>query len=143
MHCTRNSNNYFHEHIKPTLGRNLRHHSMKWNNIKVGKMAVFIGILLQMSLNPLDFGGCAAAFCENDQAMSRSTNAEPVTLCGTAFVTCKHMALNRFRQIRAAFHPEDKKQGVGGDKCHQLRCAINKFNEASRKTFHQPSRCML
>jgi hypothetical protein len=138
VHYTRNSNNYFHEMIKPTLGRNLRYHSLKWKNIKVQETAVFIGILLRMSLSPMDYGGYAAAFSEEDQCIRFSDDNDPITLVGTASFIRKYMSLNRFRQIRGCFHPEDKKQGLGGDKCYQLRYAINKFNTAARETFYNP-----
>lgn len=42
------------------------------------------------------------------------------------------MSLNRFKQIRGAFHPEDRKDANGADdKCYQLRTAINELNSAS------------
>ena len=46
----------------------------------------------------------------------------------------KVMSLNRFKQIRAAFHPEVGASSIG-DKCHQLRYAINSLNAASLATF--------
>lgn len=141
VHYTRNSNNYFHEKIKPTLGRNLRYHSIKWKNITVREMHVFFGILLRISLSPFDFGGYASYFSEKDQCFRYSTEADPVTIQGTSSVIAKYMSLNRFRQIRGVFHPEDKKQGYGGDKCYQLRYAINKFNTAAMETFHNPRDC--
>jgi hypothetical protein len=44
------------------------------------------------------------------------------------------MSLYRFKQIRAAFHP-DIGYSKHGDKCHQLRHLLNTLNEASYKTF--------
>jgi Transposase IS4 len=42
------------------------------------------------------------------------------------------MSLNPFKQIRGAFHPEDKSAGNGcDDKCYQVRAAINELNAAS------------
>ena len=45
------------------------------------------------------------------------------------------MKLYSFRQIRGAFHPEDKAASVGGDKSNQLRHAINILNRCSQKNF--------
>jgi hypothetical protein len=41
----------------------------------------------------------------------------------------QYMSEGRFKQIRSAFHPEDKQMAsLGGDKCYQLRRAINNMN---------------
>ena len=48
---------------------------------------------------------------------------------------CK-MSLNRFKQIRGAFHPEDKILGnKDEDKCYQIRSTINEVNAASAANF--------
>lgn len=66
-----NSNQYFHETIKPRLNdRNNRYHGIAWKDIKAGEMYRFLGILLKMSLQPLDGGGYAAYFTK--------TNCTPV-----------------------------------------------------------------
>jgi Transposase IS4 len=44
------------------------------------------------------------------------------------------MTLVRYKQIRSAFHPEDRVAGDGGDKCYQLRHAINTMNTAATNT---------
>ena len=44
------------------------------------------------------------------------------------------MTKHRFKQICAAFRPEVNSTNIG-DKCHQLRHVINKFNQSARKTF--------
>ena len=43
-------------------------------------------------------------------------------------------SVNRFKQIREAYHPEVGASSVG-DKCHKLRFAINSLNAASKATF--------
>ena len=42
----------------------------------------------------------------------------------------KVMTLSRFKQIRATYHPEKDSLSIG-DKCHQLRYALNQFNATS------------
>jgi hypothetical protein len=52
------------------------------------------------------------------------------------------MSLNRFKQIRGAFHPEDKVQGNGGeDKCYQIRASMNELNAASLANFVLEANC--
>jgi hypothetical protein len=48
------------------------------------------------------------------------------------------MKLERFQQIRGAFHPEDKASGLGGDKCYQIRYVINVLNTTAKKAFKVP-----
>jgi len=45
------------------------------------------------------------------------------------------MTLNRFKQIRGAFHPEDKVASLGKDKCYQLRHILNQLNAAALRAF--------
>ena len=44
------------------------------------------------------------------------------------------MSEYRFKQIRAAFHPESGVSSVS-DKCHQLRACINSLNEHAKRAF--------
>ena len=44
------------------------------------------------------------------------------------------MTLRRLKQIRSAFHPEPG-FASDGDKCHQWRYIINKFNDTAMHTF--------
>ena len=44
------------------------------------------------------------------------------------------MTKHRFKQIRAAFRPELNSTNIG-DKCHQIRHVINRFNQCARNTF--------
>ena len=45
------------------------------------------------------------------------------------------MPLIPFKQIRGPFHPESK-ASLSGDKCHQLRYFIRRFNKNARKVFN-------
>jgi Transposase IS4 len=48
------------------------------------------------------------------------------------------MSLSRFKQMRGAFHPEEKAAGAGGDKCYMLRHLINICNASSMSSFYVP-----
>jgi len=100
----------------------------------------FLGILLRSSLQPIDGGGYAAYFRDANMKINL-TDDTSVEIPGTqGFMTsilakCK-MSLNRFKQIRGAFHPEDKYLGNGDDdKCYQMRSALNALNAASAANF--------
>lgn len=108
----------------------------------------FFGILLRTSLQPVDFGGYTAYFKDDDTVISLSdTGDDDIEILGTAgFVSWMkpelRMSLNRFKQIRGAFHPEDKDAANGSaDKCFQLRRAINELNAASNKNFVPEANC--
>ncbi len=46
----------------------------------------------------------------------------------------ERLTYKRFLQIRAAIHPEDGVSDIG-DKCHQLRAAIQFLNDHAKKSF--------
>jgi hypothetical protein len=56
------SNDYFHRFKKPTLDRNQLWHGIKWMDITVEEMHKFLGILLHISMSPVDGGGYEAYF---------------------------------------------------------------------------------
>jgi len=58
-----------------------------------------------------------------------------VMLNSTGFAK-KIVLLARFKQMRAAFHPEHKWVSNSGDKCYQLRAIIKLLNAASYSAFH-------
>jgi len=127
----RNSNEYAKKHILPK-DRNRRLHSHEWKNITISEMYVFLGITLRISLSPMDSGGYAAYF--------RKTNKEVFgeTLLGTKGFARKYMKLWRYKQIRAALHPDDRKAASmdGSDKAFMLRHALNTLNAASLNVMH-------
>jgi hypothetical protein len=100
----------------------------------------FVGALLRASLEPVDSGGYPAYFRATDMKIE-VRNGQTVEIPGTAgFMTNLpekyRFTMNRFKQMRGAFHPEDKKLGNGSDdKCYQLRYTINEFNAASAACF--------
>ena len=92
-----------------------------------------------MSLNPVDGGGYTAYFQTNNVTYNLGPDVPPVEIEDSRGFAVKHMTLNRFRQIRGAFHPENKVAAAGGgDKCYQFRTLLNQLNETSRKTFFVP-----
>ena len=103
----------------------------KWTNISTGEMVRFFGILLRISMEPRKMGGYASYFVSNPCV---SVGGYSVQLKGYTPWAKDIMSLIRFKQIRSAFHPEAEKS-ICGDKCHQLRFFIRKFNEMARNVF--------
>lgn len=125
-----NSNKYFLNNIAPGLNRNKRYHNHTWQDISKEEMYRFLGILLKISLSPIDGGGYEAYFDETDKS-----------ICGlvirrSAGFASKHMKMWRSKQIWGSFHPVDQIAGEAGDKAYRLRHAINQFNNAAHKSFH-------
>ena len=96
-------------------------------------MIRFCGIMLRISFESRKMGGYTSFFQDN-----------PVITMGTGYSVQLRgfdpwakdiMSLIRFKQIRVAFHPEAG-QTQCGDKCHQLRYFIRRFNECAKKTFN-------
>jgi hypothetical protein len=100
-------------------------------------MRTFFGIILRISMQEIDAGGYAAYFQPDDRVVRTGygPDAETKTLPDTQGWARRYMSLIRFKQIRGAFHPMDKVAGRGGDKCYQLRSALNRLNAASKITF--------
>jgi len=132
-----NSNDYYHYHIKPDMGRN-RYCNEDWRDISTGEMYRFLGIMLKISLSTVDGGGYAAYFSQEDKVIYADSGRKPITMTIGNSKGWAHevMKFNRFKQIRGAFHPEDKTAGIGKDKCYQLRHALNQLNAAALSTFH-------
>ena len=106
--------------------------SYSWVNITVEEMIRFHGLILKMSVDGRNLGGYQAYFIEKHQ-VNAGTNYY-IELDGFPAWAAKVMTLQRFKQIRAAFHPEVGVSDIG-DKCHQLRYAIDKLNLTSSRTF--------
>ena len=103
-------------------------------------MYQFLGCLLRSSLQPIDGGGYAAYFRDTNMKVELSSG-KTIEIPGTQgfmasiLAKCK-MSLNRFKQIRGAFHPEHKLDSNGeDDKCYQIRGALNELNAASAANF--------
>jgi Transposase IS4 len=88
----------------------------------------FLGITLRISLSPIDWGGYEANFG------SRNRRVLGVEMYETEGFARKFMSLNRYKQIRATFHPEDRSAGLNGDKCYQLQHVINTMHQAAMNT---------
>ena len=132
------SNDYFHMRIKPGLTKHNIWHHLQWTEITSEEMYHFLGILLQISITPMDSGGYKAYFSNNNQRISYRRGDEPVEISNSAGFAHNYMSIRRFMQIRGAFHPDDKALAAGGDKCYQIRYALNSFNEASKRTWFPP-----
>ncbi|CAB9512517.1 unknown protein [Seminavis robusta] len=114
----------------------------KWKDITVKETYVFLGILLKISLSPVDGGGYPAYFQKECKSINYCNHNEAKPIKNSQGWAQDYMSLTRFKQIRAAFHPEDKDMAAGSsDKCYQLRRAINAANAASKATFEAGSHC--
>ena len=107
------SNDYARKYLL-SKGRNPRLHGAPWKNIEREEMYRFLGIMLQMSLSPQDGGGYEAYF------RTTKRKIHDIEIPDTIGFAQKYMSLKRFRQIRSAFHPEDKAGASlhGNDRCY-------------------------
>jgi hypothetical protein len=101
-------------------------------------MYKFLGIILRISLSPVDGGGYEAYFSKSNKRIAPGGEGRTLEIAGTTGWAHEYMTLSRFKQIRGAFHPEDKYVGAGGDKCYMLRHVIRTFNQVSKHTFYTP-----
>ena len=127
----RNSNECARKFILPK-DRNRRLHGHDWRNITVSEMYVFLGITLRISLSPMDSGGYAAYFRKSNKVVM------DVIIYGTKGFAHKYMKMWRYKQIRAALHPDDRKAASmdGTDKAFMLRHALNTLNTAASNVMH-------
>lgn len=132
---SQHSNDYAKRFILPNHP-NKKPHGLKWKDITTVEMYRFLGIMLKISLMPIDGGGYPAYFREGDVEVKYSNSHKARLIQDTKGFAYKYMSIRRFRQIRMAFHPEDKDlAGTGGDKCYQLRRAINSLNQSAKSVF--------
>jgi Transposase IS4 len=123
----RNSNEYARQYLLPK-DRNRRLYGVPFKNTTTEEMYHFLGITLRISLSPVDWGGYQAYFSNSNKSVYG------LDIPGTDGFARHYMTLLRYKQIRAAFHPEDRAAGNGGDKCYQLRHVINTMNQAAINT---------
>jgi len=97
----------------------------------------FFGIMLNISLTTVDGGGYSAYFAEEDKVIYADSGQKPrtITFSNTKGWGQRYMSLNRFKQIRGAFHPKDKVASLRKDKCYQLRHILNQLNAAALRCF--------
>ena len=124
-------------------------HGLAWKDISFDEMHRFLGILLKISLQPVDLGGYPGYFRDDYMNMEFSVSEDDnIRISGSkGFVAdidpSIRMSLNRFKQIRGSFHPEDRKNANGADdKCYQLRAAINELNSASNTNLVPDANCL-
>jgi len=142
-----NSNRYFYDFIKPKTdrvsGRRNNYHNLDFIPISSAEIYNFLGILLFMGIYPKQ-GGYREYFRTTRATVrykKQTQGANPATysiaLPGTECPDLR-MKLRRFCQIRGCFHPENRYNGGGGDKCYQLRGLLKGLNLASSRYFHLP-----
>jgi len=127
----RNSNEHARKFTLPK-DRNRRLHSHEWKNITVAEMHAFLGITLRISLSPMDSGGYSAYFRKENKHVCGEL------IYGTKGFAHKYMKLWRYKQIRAALHPDDRKAASmdGSDKAFMLRHALNTLSTAAGNVMH-------
>ena len=104
----------------------------KWSDITATEMIRFFGIMLKISILDLNMGGYDA-YWKKDLTVQVAPKYS-VKIEGHDAWARRVMTKPRFKQIRAAFRPEIGSDRVG-DKCHQIRYVLNKFNFHANKTF--------
>jgi len=137
---TASSNQYFEMHIRgKRTDSNGRYCNRKWVPISVEEMHHFLGILLRISLSPKDSVGYVAHFANDDMVISPGETSPRLVVTNTKGDCQEFMDLLRFQQIRGVFHPEIREEAAGGgDKCYQLRRALNQFNTSAKAAFKIP-----
>ncbi len=123
-----NSNNYIRERL---IGN--KFYGSDWKNITVEEMFHTFGMILKMSLVSIHLGGLKAYFNPITKLYISCNEAIELKTVDTNW-TDDRLTYKRFLQIRAAIHPEDGTSEIG-DKCHQLRAAIQFLNEHAKKSF--------
>lgn len=117
-------------------------HGLKWQPISVDEMHRFLGIMLRISVNREFAEGYSEHFRESDMVIKFSDDPlDQVTISDSKGFVSKvpdefRMSLNRFKQIRSAFHTEDKSlANESEDKSYMLRSTMNALNAASLANF--------
>jgi hypothetical protein len=125
---TMNSNAY----VRSRLVGN-KFYGSDWKNITVEEMFHTLGMILKMSLVNIRLGGLKAYFNPLKKLYISCDDMIELSSIETNW-TDERLTLKRFLQIRAALHPEIGVSDIG-DKCHQLRAAIQSLNQAAKKSF--------
>ena len=109
-----------------------RYGGSPWSSISVQEMIQFHGMVLKMSVDHRELGGYASYFTDPFSVnLSRSYSVLRTDYPAWAI---KVMTLRQFKQICAVFHPETGTSTIG-DKCHQIRHALNALNQSSLEKF--------
>jgi MATE family multidrug resistance protein len=127
------SNLYAEEVLKPQYVGG-RVEGSPWKKITVAEMYRFLGLMLKISISPLNLGGYEAYFSNKFRTVTYD-GIYKMDIDVNVGWAAKYMSLKRFRQVRRAFHPEHRAAAAAGDKCYQLRYALNCLNQASLNTY--------
>ena len=94
------------------------------------EMYRLLGVMLKMSPQPVDGGGCHACFRATNKELSMGfgSRAKKLLVLNTAGFAANMMSLKQFKQTRGAFHPEHKRVSNFGNKCCQSCAAFNQLN---------------
>jgi hypothetical protein len=127
------SNLYAEEVLKPQYVGG-RVEGSPWKKITIAEMYRFLGLMLKISISPLNLGGYEAYFSNKFRTVTYD-GIYKMDIDVNVGWAAKYMSLKRFRQVRRAFHPEHRAAAAAGDKCYQLRYALNCLNQASLNTY--------
>ena len=125
---TMNSNAY----VRAQLVGN-RFYGSDWKNITVEEMFHTLGMILKLSLVNIRLGGLKAYFNPIKKLYISCDVVIELNTIETNW-TDERLTYKRFLQIRATLHPKNGVSDIG-DKCHQLRAAIQFFNDHAKKAF--------
>ena len=130
----RNSNDYIKSQVVPNDSNERVVYNQNFVDITVEETMRFFGIILRISLNPIDNGGYAAYFDANDIEIGIDENVT-MKAPNTSGWASEIMSLKRFKIIRKAFHPEARSGREAGDKCYHVRHLIRQFKKAACNSF--------
>ena len=129
----RNSNEYMRRVVIPRYDSGLVY-GLAFVDISVTEMMNFFGIMLRMSLNPIDYGGYQAYFNKSDIEVQIDSETT-IKAFSTGRWASDIMDLRRYKIIRMAFHPEDRLARECGDKCYHVRYLMRQFKSAAKASF--------
>lgn len=98
----------------------------------------FFGIMLRISIEYINMGGCVLYF--HDEHVAHMEGSYGVRLQGFDTWARDSMPVARFKHIRAAFHPEAVQSDLTGDKFHQL-CYLSKYSTRCQKDIISWTKC--
>ena len=95
---THNSNQYAKTNILVN-NTNCMWHGSKWEHITIQEMYHFLGIILKISLLPVDSGGYTSYFRDDNQSIIFDFTQDPEVIPNSNGFASKYMSLKQFKQI--------------------------------------------
>jgi len=108
-----------------------RFYGSDWKNITIAEMFHTLGMILKMSLVNIRLSGLKVYFNPIKKLFISCDDVIDLKTIETNW-TDERLTYKHFLQIRPAIHPEEGVSEVG-DKCRQLRAAIQFLNDHAKK----------